>query len=51
MLFGKSVVRDKFPGKTGVSLYMSRMASLVGAWASFRRLAIGCCVMWAALPS
>ncbi len=45
VLFDESYVRDTFPNKSGVNLYFSQMVALVGTWASFKRLSIGCCVM------
>lgn len=45
VLFDESVAHDKFPGKRGVSLYLAEFVSLVNTWPSFKRLAIGCCVM------
>lgn len=44
VLFDESVARDKFPGKTGVSLYLAQNASLVSNWPAFRRLFIGCAI-------
>ncbi|KAH9904300.1 low-affinity glucose transporter HXT3 [Xylariomycetidae sp. FL2044] len=46
VMFDESVARDKFPGKTGVSLYMAQYASLFSTWPSFKRLFIGCAVMF-----
>lgn len=46
VLFDESVARDSYPGKSGVSLYMAQYASLVSTWPAFRRLSIGCCIMF-----
>ncbi|KAI0475407.1 low-affinity glucose transporter HXT3 [Xylariaceae sp. FL0804] len=46
VLFDESVARDKFPGKAGVSLFFAQYASLVSSWPSFKRLAVGCCIMF-----
>ncbi|PNY23877.1 D-xylose-proton symporter [Tolypocladium capitatum] len=46
VLFDESVARVKHPGKSGVSLYVAQYASLVSTWPAFRRLAVGCCVMF-----
>lgn len=45
-LFDESVAKDKYPGKTGLSLYMAQHVSLVSTWPAFKRLAVGCCVMF-----
>ena len=45
VLFDESFVRENFPNKSGASLYYSQMVALIGTWASFKRLSIGCCVM------
>lgn len=41
VLFDESVARDKFPGKTGVTLFFAQYASLVSTIPSFKRLAVG----------
>ncbi|KAF9638172.1 putative d-xylose-proton symporter protein [Lasiodiplodia theobromae] len=46
VLFEESYARDKYPGKHGVALYLAQYASLVSSWPSFKRLAVGCCVMF-----
>ncbi|PCD20878.1 hypothetical protein FGRA07_05030 [Fusarium graminearum] len=46
VLFDEAVNRDKFSGKKGVSLFIAQHGALVSNWASFRRLAIGCCIMF-----
>ncbi|KAK2599034.1 hypothetical protein QQS21_005501 [Conoideocrella luteorostrata] len=44
VLFDESIARDKFPGKSGASLYLAQNAALVSTWPAFRRLFIGCAV-------
>ncbi|KAK8092276.1 uncharacterized protein PG998_015108 [Apiospora kogelbergensis] len=46
VLFDESIARDRHPGKSGVSLYAAQCADLVSTWPSFKRLAIGCCIMF-----
>lgn len=46
VIFEESFNREKFPGKTGVSLYLAGYTTLFSTWPSFRRTAIGCCVMF-----
>ncbi|OMP82155.1 putative glucose transporter rco-3 [Diplodia seriata] len=46
VLFEESYARDKYPGKTGIALYLAQYASLVSSWPSFKRLAVGCGVMF-----
>lgn len=46
VLFEESMAKDKYPGKTGVSLYLAQYASLVSTRPSFKRLAVGCCTMF-----
>ena len=46
VLFDESVARDKHPNKSGVSLWLAQYAELVLRWPSFKRLAIGSCVMF-----
>ncbi|KAH6655778.1 general substrate transporter [Truncatella angustata] len=46
VLFDESMARDKFPGKSGLSLWAAQYVSLVDTWPAFRRLAIGCCIMF-----
>ncbi|KAL4999855.1 general substrate transporter [Aspergillus recurvatus] len=38
--------RDKFPTLSGTRLHVAQYMSLLTTWARFRRLAIGCCVMF-----
>lgn len=44
VLFDESIARDRFPGKTGASLYLAQYGSLVSTKPAFRRLAIGCLI-------
>lgn len=46
ILFEESLWEARFPGKKGVSLFASQYASLVSTWPSFKRLAIGSCIMF-----
>ncbi|OJD34449.1 mfs sp sugar:h+ symporter [Diplodia corticola] len=46
VLFEQSYARDNHPGKSGLSLYLAQYAALVASWPSFKRLAVGCCVMF-----
>lgn len=46
VLFEESLDRDKFPGKSGVSLYLAQYSSLISTWPAFKRLAVGCCIMF-----
>ena len=46
VLFEEDYVKNHYPGKTGFSLAIAQYWALVSTWPSFRRLAIGCCVMF-----
>lgn len=46
VLFEETYGRDRYPGKTGVSLYLAEYSSLVSNKASLKRLTIGCVVMF-----
>lgn len=46
VIFEASFAREKFPGKKGVELYLAGYSTLFSTWPSFRRTAIGCCVMF-----
>lgn len=46
VLFDESLWEERFPGKTGVSLLACQYAALVSTWPAFKRLAIGCCIMF-----
>ncbi|QGI85883.1 unnamed protein product [Fusarium fujikuroi] len=38
--------KTKFPGKKGLSLFAAQHVALVSTWPAFKRLAIGCCIMF-----
>lgn len=46
VLFDESVSAEKFPGKKGLSLFAAQHVALVSTWPAFKRLAIGCCIMF-----
>lgn len=46
VLFQMSSLESKYPGKSGVSLAVAQYLALVSTWADFRRLAIGCVIMF-----
>lgn len=46
VMFEETYAREKFPGKSGVSLYLAGYSTLFSTWPSFKRTAIGCCVMF-----
>lgn len=46
VLFEESFVKDKYPGKTGLSLELAQYYDLVSTRPAFHRLAVGCCVMF-----
>ncbi|KAH6867350.1 general substrate transporter [Thelonectria olida] len=46
VLFDESMTRERFPGKKGLSLFAAQNVALVSTWPSFKRLAIGCCIMF-----
>ena len=46
VLFDEAVARDKFPGKSGVGLWLAQYASLFSSWPAFRRISVGCCIMF-----
>lgn len=46
VLFEQQYNREKFPGKSGVSLYLAGYTTLFSTGPAFRRTAIGCCVMF-----
>lgn len=46
VLFDESMTRERFPGKKGVSLFAAQHVALVSTWPAFKRLAIGCCIMF-----
>ncbi|KAF2027452.1 D-xylose-proton symporter [Setomelanomma holmii] len=46
VIFEEQYSREKFPGKSGVSLYIAGYSTLFSTWPSFKRTAIWCCVMF-----
>jgi sugar porter (SP) family MFS transporter len=46
VMFEQSFNREKFPGKSGISLYLAGYTTLFSTWPSFKRTAIGCSVMF-----
>lgn len=46
VLFDEAMNRERYPGKKGLSLFAAQHVALVSTWPAFRRLAIGCCVMF-----
>jgi MFS family permease len=46
VLFEQALVAEKFHGWTGVRLWTAQYTALVSTWPNFRRLAIGCCIMF-----
>ncbi|KFH41267.1 quinate permease-like protein [Hapsidospora chrysogenum ATCC 11550] len=46
VLFDEAHTRDKFPGQTGVRLFLSQHKALVSTRPAFHRLAIGTCIMF-----
>ena len=46
ILFQESYAERHYPGKRGVALAASQYYNLVSSWSNFKRLAIGCCIMF-----
>ena len=46
VLFDEAMTRDKFPGQSGIRLFLSQHKALVSTWPAFRRLTIGTCIMF-----
>lgn len=46
VLFDESTVRDKFPGQTGLRLFISEYWALLSSWPSFKRVFIGSTIMF-----
>lgn len=44
--FEESYALDKYPGKSGFSLYLAEYKSLLSTLPAFKRLSVGCCVMF-----
>ncbi|PYH98789.1 MFS sugar transporter [Aspergillus ellipticus CBS 707.79] len=46
IMLENSFARDRFPGLSGLRLHIAQYISLVTTWTRFKRLAIGCCIMF-----
>ncbi|KAI5460216.1 general substrate transporter [Mariannaea sp. PMI_226] len=46
VLFDQAVTRDMFPDKSGVALFFAQYWSLLSRWSSFKRVFIGCAIMF-----
>lgn len=46
IMLENTFAREKWPGLSGVRLHAAEYWSLLTTWARFKRLAIGCCVMF-----
>ncbi|KAL4902105.1 hypothetical protein BDW74DRAFT_67082 [Aspergillus multicolor] len=46
IMLENSFVRENFPNFSGIRLHAAQYMSFLTTWARFRRLAIGCCVMF-----
>ncbi|KIW01441.1 uncharacterized protein PV09_07199 [Verruconis gallopava] len=46
VMFEQSLIAEKYHGWTGVRLWAAQYAALFSSWPNFRRLSIGCCVMF-----
>lgn len=46
VIFQEQYAREKFPGRSGISLYIAGYSTLFSTWPAFKRTAIGCCVMF-----
>ena len=46
VLFQESFIADHYPGKSGFQLALAEYGALVSTKSAFRRLAVGCCVMF-----
>lgn len=46
VLFDETIARDRFPDKKNVVLFLAQHKALVSSWPAFKRLAIGCCIMF-----
>ncbi|EEY19325.1 low-affinity glucose transporter HXT3 [Verticillium alfalfae VaMs.102] len=44
VLFEEALNRERYPGKTGIPLFIAQHVALISTWPAFKRLAIGCCV-------
>ncbi|PWY79474.1 general substrate transporter [Aspergillus sclerotioniger CBS 115572] len=46
IMLENSFAKERFPNLSGVRLHAAQYISLVTTWARFKRLAIGCCIMF-----
>lgn len=46
IMLENTFARDHFPGLSGFRLHAAQYMSFLTTWARFKRLAIGCCVMF-----
>lgn len=46
IMLENTFARDHFPGLSGLWLHAAQYVSFLTTWARFKRLAIGCCVMF-----
>lgn len=46
VLFDESMTRERFPGKKGLRLFTAQHVALISTRPAFKRLAIGCCIMF-----
>ena len=46
VLFEQSIIAEKFHGWTGLRLWSAQYVALVSSWPSFKRLFIGCAIMF-----
>jgi sugar porter (SP) family MFS transporter len=46
VVFEQSFIREHYAGYSGVKLAAAQYLNLVSTWSNFRRLSIGCCVMF-----
>lgn len=46
VVFHSSYVQEKYPGKTGIKLQFALYKALISTKPAFKRLSIGCCVMF-----
>jgi MFS family permease len=46
VLFEERYIEDHYPGKSGISLMVAQYKSLLSTRPAFRRLSIGCCIMY-----
>ena len=46
VLFEQAFAEKTYPGKSGIGLAAAQYYALVSSWSNFKRLAIGCCIMF-----